>query len=102
MQNGIGSGSIVSGKHAGLQFSDPIPTLGLRQGRITCQIALEPELIKLIIIEGSKLRGQAAKGPNEAELRSDVVDDATESHPFYKLETTLRCTLHLHQRISRQ
>ena len=71
-------GSIVSGKKAGLQFADPIPTLKFRQGRVTCQIAPEPKLIELIIVEGSKFRSQTAKGPDEAELRFDVIDDETE------------------------
>src|SRR5262249_38101995 len=74
--------------------------LGFRQARVTCQIALEPKLIKLIIIEGSKFPSQAAKGPDEAELRFDVVDDATEPNLLYKLEATLGFTLHLNQLVS--
>src|SRR5215472_15070564 len=63
-------------------------------------MALEPKLIELIIIEGSKFRSQAPKGPDEAELRCDVVDDATEPDFLSKLKTTLRFALHLDQLIS--
>ena len=63
-------------------------------------MALEPKLIKLIIIEGSKFRSQAAKGPDEAELRFDVVDDATEPDFLCELEATLGSVLHLDQLIS--
>src|SRR5262245_19843401 len=93
-------GSIVSGKIAGLKFSDPIPTLKFRQGRVTSQIALEANLIELIIVEGSKFRSQAAKAPDKAELRFDVVDDETESKLLCKLEVILGFTLHLSQLIS--
>src|SRR5262249_14491830 len=99
-QRGIDGGSIVSGKNAGLQFSDPIPTLRFRQSRVTCQVALELKLIKLIIIEGSKFRSQAAKSPDKAKVRFDVVDDATELNLLRKLEATLGFTLRLNQVIS--
>src|SRR5262249_54570469 len=87
------------GKNAGLEFSDPIPTLRLRQARVTCQITLEPKLIELVIIEGAKSRGQAAKGSEEAELRFDVVDDAAARNPLHKPEATLGFTLHVDQLI---
>jgi len=55
----------------------------------------------LVVIEEAKLSSQTAKGSDEAELRSDVVDDATEPNPLYKLEATLRFSLYLGQRVSR-
>src|SRR5215510_6088687 len=93
-------GSIVSGKKAGLQFSDPIPTLEFCQGRVACEIALELDLIELIIVKGSKFWSQAAKGPDKAELRFDMVDDETESNLLCKLEAILGFTLCLSQLIS--
>src|SRR4029450_1093683 len=93
-------GSIVSGKKTGLQFSDPIPTLKFRQGRITCQIALKPELIELIILERAKFRSETAKAPDKAELHFDVVDNETEPDLLRKPEASLGFTLDLDQRIS--
>src|SRR5262245_11529278 len=94
-------GSMVSGKKAGLQFSDPIPTLELRQGRVTSQVALEQELIELIIVERAQSCSQAAKASDKAELHFDVVDDEAEPNLSCKLEAVLGFTLHLNQLISR-
>ena len=58
--------SIVPGKKTGLQFSNRIPALKFREGRGTCEMALEPTLIKLIIVERPKNGSEAAKGLDEA------------------------------------
>ena len=47
---------------------------------VTCQMTLER---------------QATKCPDESELRSDVIYDATETDVCHELETTLGFTLHL-------
>ena len=91
---------MVSGKKAGLQFSDPIPALKFRQSRVTYQMALEPKLIESLIVEGAKFRGQPAKGPDKSELSCYVVNDETKPNLVRKLETILGFTLHLNQLIS--
>jgi hypothetical protein len=99
-QGGIDGGSIVSGKKAGLQFSDPIPALKFRQSRVTCQMMLESKIIESLIVEGAKFRGQPTKGANKSEVRGDVVNDETEPNLVCKLEAILGFTLHLSQLIS--
>src|SRR5215475_507930 len=100
MQRGIDGRGIVSGKNTGLQFSNPVPALRFGQAGASCQMPLEREFIKFVIIERSKFRGQASKGPDEAKLRFDVVDDATEPKLLHELETALSFPLHINQLIS--
>ena len=85
-----------------MQLSDPVPALGQRQHRVTRQMALEPKLIKLLIVEGAEFRRQATEGPDKPELRGDDVNDETEPHLLRKLEAILGFTLHLNERISRR
>jgi hypothetical protein len=84
-----------------LQLSDPIPALGHRQYRLTCQMLLEQELIELLIVKGAEFRGQATEGTDKPELRGDEVNDQTKPSLLRKLEAILGFMLHLGERISR-
>src|ERR1700722_10452918 len=62
---------------------------------------LKPELIKLGIVKGAELRGQATKGTDKPELRGDDVNDQTKPSLLGKREAVLGFTLDLSERISR-
>src|SRR5262249_4742894 len=100
VQRGIDCGEVISRKKPSLQFPDPVPALEFRQGRIAGQIPLKVMLVELSIVEGSKFRSQTAKGPHQAELRFDVVDDETEPNFSCEVEAILGLTLHVNQWIS--
>src|SRR3984893_13315486 len=101
-QGGIDGRSIVPGKEARLQLAGPIPTFGQRQSRVTGQMALEPQLIKLPIGKGTKFLRQATETSDQPELRGNAVDDETEPHLMGKLEAMLGFALHLNERIARR
>src|SRR5271165_2492429 len=61
-QRGIDGRRIVPGKKARLQLAGPIPAFGQRQSRVTGQMVLEPQLIKLPIVKGTKFLRQATQG----------------------------------------
>ena len=65
-------------------------------------MALDPKLIKLLIVKGAEIRRQAAERPDEPELRGDGVNDETEPHLLRKLEAMLGFALHLVERIARR
>jgi hypothetical protein len=94
--------AIVPGEYASLQLPNPVPALGQSQIRLTRQVAFEAALIELLIVKTAKCRGQTTKGPDQSELRSNDVDDETESRMLSKVETLLGFTLRLRQRISRR
>src|SRR5262245_21530447 len=62
-------------------------------------MTLESKLVKSLIVEGAKLRGQTTKRPDKSELRRDLVNDETEPNLLRKLETVLGFTLHLRELI---
>ena len=55
---------MVAGQVARLQLAGPIPPLAQRQIRIVGKMALDPQLVKLLIIQGAELPRQppAASG----------------------------------------
>src|SRR5262245_51558212 len=65
-------------------------------------MTLESKLVKSLMVEGAKFRGQAAKRPDKSELRGDLVNDETEPNLPRKLETILGFTLHLGELIPRR
>src|SRR5919197_4299570 len=93
---------MIAGKEARLQLADPIPALGTRQIRITGETALNPKLVKLLVIKGAERRRQAAQRSDEPELRGNDVNDETEPHLLRKRETMFGLTLHLDERIARR
>src|ERR1700730_15316959 len=101
-QGGIDGRSIVPGKEARLQLAGPIPAFGQRQCGVTGQMALEPQLIKLPIVKGTKFLRQATEGSDQPELRGNAVTDETEPHLMGKLEAMLGFALHLRERIARR
>src|SRR4029077_1847512 len=68
-QGGIDGRRIVPSKEARLQLAGPIPAFGQRQNRVTGQMGLELELIKLPVVKGTKFLRQATEGSDQPELR---------------------------------
>src|ERR1700726_3547041 len=101
-QGGIDGRSIVPGKEARLQLAGPIPAFGPPQSRVTGQMALEPQLIKLPIVKGTKFLRQATEGSDQPELRGNAVNNEAEPHLMGKLEAMLGFALHLRERIARR
>ena len=93
---------IVAGKEARLQLADPVPALDKRQIRIVGKTALDPTLIKLLIVEGAECRRQAAQRPDQSELGGDGVNDKPEPRLLRERETTLGFAFHLGERIARR
>src|SRR5262245_27128417 len=65
-------------------------------------MALEPQLVEAFVIERAECCCQATQGPDEPELRGDAIYDETKPDVRRELETRLRFTLHLGQRVSRR
>ena len=65
-------------------------------------MALEPKLIKLPVVKGSKSRGQATEHPNQRGLRGDDVNDETKPSVLCKLEGILDFTFYIRERVSRR
>src|SRR5262245_12694946 len=65
-------------------------------------MTLAPKLVEAFVIEHTEFRRQATQCPDESELRGDAIDDETEPDVRRELETRLRFTLHLGQRVSRR
>ena len=65
-------------------------------------MALEPKLIKLLIVEGAEFRRQAAQRPDQPELGGDDVNDETEPRLLREGEPILGFALHLGERIARR
>src|SRR5258708_20856619 len=65
-------------------------------------MALELNLIKLLIVKRAKFRRQATERTDKPELASDHVNDETKPCLLRKLEAILGFTLHLSDRISRR
>jgi hypothetical protein len=77
-----------------LQLSDPVKALGLRR-LVIRQMALEPKLIKLLIIERAEFRRLATEGPDKPELNADEVNGEAKPGLPRKLEAMLGFMLHL-------
>src|ERR1700761_9537158 len=65
-------------------------------------MALELELIELIIVEAAKFWFQAPKGTNQPELCTDDVNDQTKSGILSELEADLSFTFPLYERFPRR
>src|ERR1700740_3036158 len=63
-------------------------------------MALEPKVIKLSIVEGTKLVRQATEGSDQPKLPGNAVNDETEPGLLRKLEPVLGFTLNLNERIA--
>ena len=70
--------------------------------RVAGETALDPKLVKLLIVEGAECRRQAAERPDQPELRGDDVNDKTEPRLLRERETMLGFALHLGERIARR
>jgi hypothetical protein len=91
---------VVAGKEARLQLADPIPALDKRQIRIFRKVALDPSLIKLLIVERAESRRQAPQRPDQPELADDGVNDKPEPRFLREREATLGFAFHLGKRIA--
>src|SRR5262249_8106770 len=69
--------------------------------RVIGKMKFESALVEVFVIEDAERPGQAAKRPNETELRSDAVNDETEPDVGRKRQTAFGFELHVGQRISR-
>src|SRR6202043_670287 len=65
-------------------------------------MALEPRLIKLLIVEGAECRRQAAQRPDQPELGGDAVNDKPEPRLLREREAMLSFAFHLGKRIARR
>ena len=65
-------------------------------------MALDPKLIKLLIVKGAKCRRQAAQRPDQPELGGDDVNDKPEPRLLREREAMLGFALHLGKRIARR
>src|ERR1700692_4712667 len=83
------------------QLADPVQELGTHQIRVAGQMALEPSLIELRIVEAAKCRRQAAESPDQSELRGDAVNDKPEPCPLREREAMLSFAFRLGKRIAR-
>src|SRR5690348_4959059 len=63
-------------------------------------MALEPNLLELLIVEAAEVRRQATEGPDKPELRGDDVNDEAEPSLLRKLKAILGLTLRLNEWIS--
>src|SRR3954469_20812727 len=100
MHRCIDGDGIVPGKEAGLYLSGPIPELGQPQNRVTCQMALELKLVKPLMVEGAKRRGQPTQGSDKSQLCGNDVNNEPEAGLLGKRETALGFWLNLGKRIS--
>jgi len=69
-----------------------IPTAGER--------ALDPKLLKLPIIKGSKCRGMSAKSSDQLKLSGSDVNEKLELRLLRNGESILGFTLHINERLS--
>src|SRR6202171_2712574 len=65
-------------------------------------MALDPTLIKLLIVEAAECRRQAAQRPDQPELGDDRVNDKPEPRLLREREATLGFAFHLGKRIARR
>jgi len=62
--------------------------------------ALEPPLVKLLIIQGAERPRQSPQRPDQPELGGDDVNDKPEPHLLRKRETVLGFALRLGKRVA--
>src|SRR2546427_10696209 len=96
----MNSGIVLHRKKPGLYLSGPISELGNRQNRSTCQMELEFKLVKILVVEAAKFRGQAAERPDKLELCGEKVNNESELHLLSKCKTVFGLTLNLRKRVS--
>src|SRR5215467_15668259 len=65
-------------------------------------MALDPQLIKLLIIKGAKCRRLSAKSPDQLELGGTDVNDQPEPRLLPKRESILGFVLHVNEGLSRR
>src|SRR5262252_6516787 len=65
-------------------------------------MALDPQLVKLLIIKGAKCRRLSAQSPDQLELGGTDVDDKPEPRLLPKRESILGFVLHVNEGISRR
>src|ERR1700688_4367338 len=63
-------------------------------------MALDPMLIKLLIVEGAECRRQAAQRPDQPELGGDAVNDKPEPRLLREREAVLSFAVRLGKRIA--
>src|SRR5262249_15814141 len=69
---------------------------------MVCKTALDPHLVKLLIIQGAELPRQSPERPDQPELGGDDVNDIPEPHLPCKRETVLGFALRLGKRVARR
>src|SRR6266850_2035658 len=92
---------MIAGKEPDLQLSNPVIAFRLSQCRITGEMLLEPQLLKLAIVKGAEFRRAATEGPDEPQLHGDGVNCETESRLLRKHEAIAGFAFHFRERISR-
>src|SRR6202011_2696420 len=85
-----------------LQLADPVPALGNRQIGILCIAALDPELVKLLIVKATEMRRRAAERPDQPEARHHDCCGKTELLLLRERESTLGLCSHLIERDARR
>src|SRR5882757_2375184 len=65
-------------------------------------MALDPRLIKLLIVEAAEFRRQAAQRPDQPELGGNAVNDKPEPRLLRERKATLGFAFHLGKRVARR
>src|SRR5437870_12974786 len=86
---------MVAGQVARLELGGPIPALDQRQTRIVSKMALVPQLVKLLIIQGAELPRQPPQRADEPEVCGDGVNGEPESRLLRKRKAVLSFALRL-------
>ena len=94
-RRGLHGRRITARKETCLQLADPVPALDKRQIRICRKTALDPSLIKLLIVKGAECRRQAAQRSDQPELAGDGINDKTEPRLLSKREAAFGFAFHL-------
>ncbi len=94
LRRGVEGRGVVARVEARLELADPVPARGDRQARIALEVALEPALVELRIVEGGEVGQEAPERPDEPELPGAHVGDETEPRLLRELQRALgsRCT----------
>src|SRR4029450_3086681 len=93
---------LIPGEEARLELAYPVPALGPRQHRVTRQTALDPALIKALVVETAEDRRQAAEGADQPKLRGEDCDQQTKPGFLGKREAFLGLALPVDERLTRR
>src|SRR5262245_16918502 len=95
---GLECRSVIAGKEARLELSDPVVTFQKGTRGLTRDALLEGALREATTVEGAELRGSSLQCAGERDWRGKSVEE--ESIPLHELQCVLRFALKLVERMS--